>query len=249
MLAAPPDPLSDEPAELAVLSSHLRALAERLHVGVDRPLRVVEAGCGRRWRLDVAPYPLHLTGIDLDAEAVELRRSQQGDLDEWLVGDLRTVDLPPERADAVYCSYVLEHVRGAADVLDRFVTWVRPGGLLLLRIPDRDSVYGWATRHTPHRTHVAFRRHVIGMPGAGAPGHGPYPTVYDPVVSRRGLRSWAESRGVTVLAEHGSSVYLQRAGRFGPVLHLGVRAISAASLGRLAADHNNLLYVLRTPEP
>jgi hypothetical protein len=35
-------------------------------------------------------------------------------------------------------------------VLGRLIPAIRPGGLLLLRIPDRDSVYGFATRHSPY---------------------------------------------------------------------------------------------------
>ena len=246
-LDEPPALLPDEGAELAVLSAHLGAQADEVGVGPDRPLQVVEAGCGRRWRIDVGDRPLEITGVDLDPDAVAIRQATEGDLHRAVVGDLRTVDLPEGGFDAVSSSFVLEHVAGAEQVLDRFVRWTRPGGLLLLRIPDRDSVYGWATRRTPHRVHVAFRRHVIGMPGAGTAGHGPYPTVYDDVVSRRGLRAWARWRGVTVEAEHGSSVYLARAGALGPPLRVGVAAVAASSRHRLAGDHNNLLYVLRTP--
>lgn len=239
--------LASEADELAVLSEHLCRHADALGVHEGRPLEVIEAGCGRRWQLDLGGRPIRLLGIDRDADAVDLRCRLEGDLDEAVVGDLRTVAIEPASADAVTSSFVLEHIAGAEAVLDRFLTWVRPGGLVLLRIPDRDSVYGWVTRHTPHAAHVAFRRHVIGMPGAGTNGHGPYPTVYDPVVSRRGIHRWAAARGVTVVAEHGSSVYLTRAGRLGRPMALAVHAVAGASRGRLAGDHNNLLFVLRAP--
>jgi len=248
-LRRPPLAVHDEDEELAILGGHLRVLAQlRAAAGAGAPLDVLEAGCGRKWRLDTSDFEIRLVGIDLDGDALRLRQDREGDLDVALVGDLRSLDLPDASFDAIYSSFVLEHIDGAEAVLDAFVRLLRPGGLLLLRIPDRDSVYGWATRHTPHALHVAFRRHIIGMPGAGTAGHGPYPTHYDEVVSRVGLRAWAGSRGVDVLAEAGSSVYLDRAGRFGPALRLGVRAAAAASLGRLRAGHNNLTYVLRVPE-
>ena len=70
------------------------------------------------------------------------------DLSETIVGDLRTVALPAASYDVAFSTFVLEHVTGAEQVLDRMVAAIRPGGLLLVRIPDRDSVFGFITRHS-----------------------------------------------------------------------------------------------------
>ncbi len=239
--------LRHEEDELSVLAGAVRLAADARGVTVGRPLRILEAGCGRRWQLDLGGIPIHLTGIDLDGDAVRLRVERHDDLDVAVVADLRTVDLPDASFDVVFSSFVLEHVAGAAELLDRFVSWLRPGGLLLLRLPDRDSVYGFVARHTPHRLHVAFRRHVIGMPAAGTAGHGPYPVVYDRVVSRRGMHAYARRNDLRILHEHGSAVYLERSGRYRPFVAATTRLVGAVSAGRLASDHNNLLYVLAKP--
>lgn len=147
------------------------------------PIRILEAGCGQRWPFEGSDLPVHITGVDLNADALRIRRHVSGDLDEMIIGDLRTVDLPAGRFDVAYCSFVLEHVSGAEMVLDRLRAALRPGGRLVVRVPDGDSVYGFFVRHSPHRAHLLYRRYVAGFREAGQPGFGPYPTVYDSVVS------------------------------------------------------------------
>ena len=95
---------------------------------VDGAVRVLEAGCGQKWTLKPDGLVLHITGVDMDAEAMRIRQEKQGDLEEAIVGDIRNVDLPAGAFDVVYCSFVLEHVEGAEAVLDSLLAAVRPGG-------------------------------------------------------------------------------------------------------------------------
>lgn len=213
----------------------------------DQPLRVLEAGCGKRWLLRPDGVALHITGVDTDAAALRIRREQQHDLDSEIVGDLRSVPLPEAAFDVVYCSYVLEHVAGAEQVLDRFVPALRPGGRLIVRVPDGESVYGFLTKHSPHRVHVLYKRYVERKPNAGKPGYAPYPTVYDPVVSVRGLRSWAAAHQLEVVEEYATNFYLRVFGPFERFVALGLRLIARLSGGRLSATHNNIGFVLVKP--
>lgn len=61
------------------------------------------------------------------------------DMDVPIVGDLCTVQLPEGSFDVVYSAFVLEHVQQADTALENFVRWLRPGGLLILRLPERNS--------------------------------------------------------------------------------------------------------------
>jgi SAM-dependent methyltransferase len=234
------DVLSSEVEELAVLARSLRAVAaERGH------LEILEAGCGQRWPLQLGDVSYRLTGIDLDPEALRLRETVQQDLDEAVVGDICTADLPLGAFDVIYSSFVLEHIADAPCALANFSRWLAPGGLLLLRIPDRNSAYGVLTRLTPYWFHVAFYRYYLGNARAGTPGHGPYPTHYHPVVSRPGLREFGARHGLSVLEERG--VRFQFRGRYlrSRLTRAVQRLISIASLGHFAASHNNLLLVLK----
>src|SRR5262245_18170811 len=98
------------------------AIAETARNGV---VQVLEAGRGRRWDIDVPGVTLTITGVDLDADAMQARLEREGDLAQYIVGDLRTVTLPEKTFDVAYCSYLLEHISGAEDVLDRLVASLR----------------------------------------------------------------------------------------------------------------------------
>ena len=211
--------------------------------------RVLEAGCGQAWVLTPRSDAVHITGVDTDGEALRIRREVKGDLDEEILGDLRTVELPAESFDVIYCSYVLEHVAGAEAVLDRFLASLRPGGRLIVRMPDGTSVYGFLVRHSPHRLHVLYKRYVERKPDAGKPGHAPYPTVYDDVVTLRGLRNWADRHELEVQHEFGTNMYLRMFGRLRPVVDAALRAVAKLSRGQLSASHNNnICLIIRKPQ-
>jgi 2-polyprenyl-3-methyl-5-hydroxy-6-metoxy-1,4-benzoquinol methylase len=144
--------LSSGLEEMNAIAAHIRHIARN-----DRSLDILEAGCGRRWGLDLEGVQYTLTGVDSDKNALDIRKNQQGDLDIAILGDLRTVDLEENRYDVIFNSYVLEHVDGAEDVLNNFVRWLKPGGIMILRIPNRASVKGFITRITPLWFHVIYK--------------------------------------------------------------------------------------------
>lgn len=223
-----------------------RTIAET--AGPDGTVRLLEAGCGQRWNLEVPDVELRITGIDLDAEALEIRRALEGDLEDYIVGDIRTTPIPTGAFDAVYCSFLLEHVEGAEGALDRLVTALRPGGRLILKIPDGRSVYGFASKYVPFRFHVAYKRYVEGFKDAGKPGHAPYPVVYDPVVSLEGLRRYADEHGLRIVMEAGLNTNVKLTfGRAAPAVEASLRGVALLSGRRLTATHNDLAVVLEVP--
>lgn len=211
----------------------------------QRPLRILEAGCGNRWPLKLT-VPYTLTAVDVDAHALEIRKSKMRDVDELIVGDLRRGDLVPEgHFDVIYNSFVLEHVDGAEGVLDNFFRWLTPGGLLIVRIPDRDSVYGFLTRITPFWSHVLLKRYVYHNPNAGKPGFDPYPTFHDRVVSRKGIHAYCERNGHSIKDEAGYANYLPRQRPLSTLSRAFVRSLSRLSFGRLEWRYNNLTFVIQ----
>lgn len=134
-----------------------------------RGLRALEAGAGKRTRLRL-PNDAYVVGVDSDPAAL----TQNQRLDQRVVADL--LDYQAEPFDLVTCWYVLEHATDPAALLERLAGWTAPGGLLVLAVPNLRSPKALATKLTPHRFHVWFRRRVLGYPNAGRPGFGPYPT-------------------------------------------------------------------------
>jgi SAM-dependent methyltransferase len=222
-----------------LIREHIAALAAG-----GGELQILEAGCGNSWSIDLDGVAYRLTGVDLDKDALDLRVNVKKDLHEMIHADLRTVDLGQRQFDVVYNSFVLEHIKGAEGVLDRFVKWLRPGGKLILLIPDPQSAYGFATKMTPHWFHVLFYRFALGKATAGKPGYAPYATYYDPVVSRHGIHAYCKQRGLAINAEFGDGFWKPGKGLAQKATSLVKRLISLVSGGALSEKHTYLVYVI-----
>jgi SAM-dependent methyltransferase len=225
--------------ESRLLEKHVRRKATD---GV--PLHILEAGCGQFWPLDLKDIRFTLTGNDIDGDVLHLRKAKHNDLNEMIVGDLRSLDIENNRYDVIYNSYVLEHIDGAEGVLENFSNWLKPGGLLILRIPDRNSVKGFITRVTPFWFHMFYAKHIVRLRGAGTTGFGPFPTFYDPIVSRAGIREFCRMNRFIIKEEYGHGSHLHSQGIAGLLIHLLVRTVSLLSFGKLAWEHTDLTYVL-----
>src|SRR5579871_4378410 len=154
------------------------------------PLRILEAGCGREWYFELGGVPNEVTGVDQDRHALEFRKNEKRDLDRCIVGDLLTVELPPAHYDVIYSSFVLEHIKGAERVLDNFMGWLKPGGLLIVRVPDVDGVQTFLARSLPRWCAIQYYRTAWRIKNAGLPGFAPYPAFYEDVISRSGFHSY-----------------------------------------------------------
>lgn len=209
-----------------------------------RKLKILEAGCGNRWFADLSDIDYHLIGVDNDRHALDIRLDLENDLHEAICGDLFDVPIEPGSIDVVYNAFVLEHVDQPEVMLDRFKSWLKPGGLLILKIPDRDSAKGFLTSFTPHAIHVAYYRYYRGNPNAGRPGHMPYATPFKPTVSRRGIHAWAREAGLTVVDERGRWTTVDD----DSLLYQGaLKAVSALSMGRYTSRHSDVSFIIRKP--
>jgi SAM-dependent methyltransferase len=207
-------------------------------------LNVLEAGCGHAWALDLAGMDYRLTGVDISREALAIRAERRGDLDRAIEGDLRTVDLGAEEYDVAYSSYVLEHIENAESVLDRLFLWLKPRGLLILMIPDRSTTKGFLTRIAPFRLHVWYKSIVEKNKNAGKPGHAPFPTPFETVVSRRGIQDYCARNRHAILLEMGQPFYhpSRALSLFASALS---RALEVLSFGRLTGAYSDLVYVIQ----
>ncbi|GAA3945089.1 hypothetical protein GCM10023085_29000 [Actinomadura viridis] len=155
----------------------------------DRPLQhihVLEAGCGWGRGLDMGTREHHATGVDLDAPALRSHTRERSDLDAWHLGDLRTVPMPPRAYDIVHAPFLIERAPHAELVLDRFVAALKPGGLLLVRLRDRNTAFGFLDRRLPRWMRRRMWR-GLGQPGE-RPGGAAHP-------SGEARRAGAQQRG------------------------------------------------------
>lgn len=204
--------------------------------GHQQPIRILEAGCGWGGGLDLGELDRHVTGVDADTPELLAHTRTRPDLDGWHLGDLRTVPMPPRAYDIVHAPYLIERVQCAELVLDRFVAALKPGGLLLLKLRDRDTAYGWLDRVLPGWMHP--------LAAGDAPAAGPPPACYDRVASRRGIQWYCTMRGLVITEEYASLVPGAQSGVLGRLCRL----VAAASRGRLTAGHCALTLVIRKPQ-
>jgi hypothetical protein len=158
-----------------------------------------------------------------------------------ILGDLRSVSLPPRSFDVVHCGFLLDRIPHAALVLDRFSAALRPGGLLLLRIRDRDCAAAALDRLTPE----PLRRILWARLHAGQPG--PFPAIYDPVSSARGMQAYAAAHGLVIIRRETART-AGPPGRLTGAVTAARALIAWLSRGRLTDEHDELLYVIRKPE-
>ncbi len=213
--------------------------------GSDRP-HVLEAGCGSAAHVR---FPrAHITGIDIDPHQLERNTA----VSEKILGDVETYDLPASTYDAIVCWYVFEHLNFPDHALVRFARAVKPGGVIVLALPNLMTPKGLITKYSPHWVHVAWRRYVLGRKHAGKPGHGPFRTTLPWTMTPERLLRLAACCNLDVAfeayLEDGKQVQTrEKVALTGKRWEMVKRLVRRLSRGRLDASRTELLLVLRRP--
>ncbi|MBV9795039.1 MAG: methyltransferase domain-containing protein [Actinobacteria bacterium] len=226
-----------------------------LYQALGRPLAVLRAGCQTPVgelgleRLRDSGYRIIVTSVDQDSPLTRAvladpvsRNLLSAGPGPVLLGDLRSVALPPRSFDVVYSAFLLERIGNAALVLDRFVGALRPGGLLLLRVRDRDCAAAVLDRSVPER----LRRALWARLHPGEPG--PWPAVYDPLTSARGLTAYAAAHGLVVVAQETGRTVPEAPARLAAAVRAARLLVGWLSRNQRTDGHDELLYVIRKPE-
>ncbi|HEY2640334.1 MAG TPA: methyltransferase domain-containing protein [Streptosporangiaceae bacterium] len=210
----------------------------------DRPIAILQAGCATAGsELDLAAlrtagHQVLISLVDDDSKPVQAAIASRPELESAVLGELRSVPLPPRSFDIVQCSMLLDRISHAELVLDRLVGALRPGGLLLLRTADRDTAAGFLDRRLPRILRsVSWHAVKPGQPG-------PFAAVYEPIASARGIHAFLLRHGLVVAHRQSRNSAVG-----GPLVVLAAhRLVASLSLGRLACGHDELHYVVRKPE-
>ena len=252
---------ADGEAERARLVRELfaRPLRDYLYQALGRPVAILRAGAQTPveelglGKLRESGFEITVTTVDQDDPVARSAAPQekaphgvdQHGVDQHGVyqhGDLRTIPLPPRSFDIVYCGFLLERIPHAPLVLDRFLAALRPGGLLLLRVRDRDCAAAALDRLLPGVVRKALwvRLHP------GEPG--PFPAIYDPLASARGIPAYALSHGLVIARRESARNPPGPPGRLSGAVSAARTLVAWLSRGRLTDAHDELLYVIRKPE-
>ena len=215
------------------------------HRCLGRPVSLLRAG-GLTPLDELGLDQLRRSGFEIAVLTVEENRppftaGTLGRPGEVILGDLRTIAIPPRSFDIVHCSLLLDRISHVELVLDRFTAALRPGGLLLLRIRDRDCAAGLLDRLLPQWVRRA--RWAALYPGRP----GPFPAVYERAASDRGIGAYMQLRGL-VITQRETARTPPAASRTGRAARAARVLIARLSRGRLSDAHDEVLYVIRKPE-
>ncbi len=111
----------------------------RVIAGLVPPGTVIDIGCGRGFMLSfLRELGFHPEGVELsDAAAWHARNRLQIDVH---VGDALEVPVQPGQAQAIVLWHSLEHVNAPWAVLARMKDLLKPGGILVVAVPNFDSL-------------------------------------------------------------------------------------------------------------
>ncbi|HZZ53884.1 MAG TPA: methyltransferase domain-containing protein [Trebonia sp.] len=212
------------------------------------PVTLLQAGCLAPPR-ELGIGELAEDGFEISVTAVAdhplakraLEDARTG-YDDVIVGDLRTVPIAQRAYDIVYCAGLLERVQHVELVLDRLVSALKPGGLLLIRTRDRYTAAALLDRLLPGPARkVLWSRLRPGTPG-------PFPAVYEKAVCDAGIASYTLLRGLVIIARGTELTLPSQPVRLSSSMRVTCAAISRLTRGRFGDSHDELLYVIRRPQ-
>lgn len=190
---------------------------------------VLEAGCGR-FKHFAYPEGMAIAGLDISPD--QLARNDYAA--EKFLGDVQTFRLE-RQFDAVVSVFVLEHLADPAAALDNMLAWTRPGGLLILAVPNVLSLKGLVTKFTPFWFHHLAYRVVYRRP------YSIFPTTLRWSIAPRALRRRFAGHEI-VLELTGTETVARPFG----LLYDGLNAfLRAVTLGRWRPELSNYLLVVR----
>ncbi len=121
---------------------------------------VLDFGCGTGNFLALLRDEFEVTdvnGLELNEESVEIAREQYG-----LMIATRKEQLPHDKFDAVVLFEVIEHIADVTALMAEVVSFVRPGGYVLVSTPSVDNFI--ATEHPSVCFHYTAFSHISMLP-------------------------------------------------------------------------------------
>jgi SAM-dependent methyltransferase len=139
-----------------------RRLAQLAAAGATAPGRLLDIGAGRgRFVAHARAAGWYAHGVEPSQRGVDGARALGIELVHGAIDD---ADVPPGSLDAATLWHVLEHLDDPGGALATIGGWLRPGGMLLVGVPNLASVQArvgggrWYHLDVPrHRTHFTVR--------------------------------------------------------------------------------------------
>ena len=167
-------------------------LPRRLPTGIT----VYDVGGGKTPAVSPAQKrSLGLRVVGLDVDAGELARAPSEAYDDVVVADISR-HVGAGDADLVICQGVLEHIRDTAGGFRGLGSLLRPGGILLIFVPNRNAPFSLLNRILPE----GIKRRLLFWIFPGKKTGSGFPAFYDRCTPR-GFRTLADEAGLTLVEQ------------------------------------------------
>lgn len=118
--------------------------------------RCLEAGCGSGSMVDLSRGTVD--GIDISQHQLDLNNH----LSTKILGDIEEYDLGKSVYDLIICWDVVEHLPNPASALKIFFRAIKPNGIIIIKAPLPNSIFGLCTRMSPLWFHRFYYKYVLG---------------------------------------------------------------------------------------
>jgi SAM-dependent methyltransferase len=228
-------------------TAQIQSALDRFVAGQSHPLRVLEAGCGSLSNIKLGS-DVHVVGIDVSAEAL----AQNATIHERVQANLETFDLGNAEYDLIVCWDVLEHLAKPTNVVRKFLRAVKPGGLILLALPNVLSIKGLVAKYTPLSFHLFVHRLIYGQRAGNAPGYEVCPTYLRYSIAPRSIARLAMHHAFDVdlfsIYESGMQRrFRERFGLVGKPWQIVRVVVRLLSVGVIDAEATDCILILRRP--
>ncbi len=157
-------------------------------------VKILEAGCGLTSALKF-DKKVHLTGIDISAN--QLQRNTN--LQKSILGDIQYYEYIPSSFDVIICWDVLEHLLHPELALRKFVSAIKKDGLIILSLPNVNSIKGFITKYTPFYFHLWYYKNMLGRSISGNNAVGPFKTYLKRNISPNAIKQFAFKNGLQIV--------------------------------------------------
>ena len=208
-------------------------------------LKVLEAGCGSASYLKIGEAP-YFVGIDIS----EKQLANNHDLQEKILGDLQTYNLPDSDYDVIVCWNVLEHLPQPELALKNFLKAIKEEGLIIIALPNLLSLWGIITKYTPLWFHTWVYKYIFGEKKAGKGDFGPFKTFLKPEITPESVKKFALNNGLSIkyfnLYENFRQEGVRKKLRLVKSVWIVVKGmIKVLTLGKIEPEHTDYIIVLK----
>jgi 2-polyprenyl-3-methyl-5-hydroxy-6-metoxy-1,4-benzoquinol methylase len=214
----------------------------------DRPnLKVLEIGCGDESHVKFGSNA-YIVGLDVSEKQLERNTF----INEKILGDIETYNLPESEFDVIICWWVLEHLSEPDKALRNCYKALKKNGIMIMAIPNVMSLKGLLTKYTPHWVHVGAYRYVFREELAGIDDNVPFKTYLRQKISPESIKKFAREQNLLIerfrLYENPRQVELRSRhwaiDNGWKVLSIATKALT---FGKVDADLTDLIAVLKKP--